>query len=600
MKSLLTFFFLFSFLLSASSALAAEVSIGVSSRETYVDVPVTVQITVSNAQRHSSPDFPQIAGALVKSMGPGSTSSQVTIVNGKMTRSESMTYSWQITPQQEGRIEIPSIEVQADGQTHRTQPQIILVSKSETGDLLFVELRADKDKVYVGDSLSVTLEIWLKPYRDQRYQLDERDMFRTIDVHNSAWGPFAPVLERKNGVSVRSDFRKDSQGSDRAYLVYELKQNVWTERAGQYDPGRISIVVKYPTRIGRPRDPLDIFSSNTAGVSASKPISQSAQVAPVDILPIPQEHRPAYYRDAVGQYRMQASAKPIELAVGDPITLTVSITGAGRLDTLQPPPLTDVPELAEGFKLSTDPAAGVVEGSRKTFTQSIRPKSDGVTQIPPIPFAYFDPKLEQFVTVWSDPIPLTVRAAETLAVSQIAEAGGGRAAVTELRELEGGILANYTGMDEVLSRQAFAPSWTSAAALGVPPALFFVCFLSQRHAERLRNDRALARRRSAHRKAQRAIRAIGESSNSAAADRLAAAVTGYVADRLDLPAAGLTRTDVVAHLQEHGAPQETLHRIDELLLTCESAKYAGLGHHAPADLAQRAAQCINDLESEKL
>ncbi|MEZ6081428.1 MAG: hypothetical protein R3C56_38890 [Pirellulaceae bacterium] len=37
-----------------------------------------------------------------------------------------------------------------------------MVTKSVTGDLLFVEIEGNKDKVFVGQPLDLTLKIWIK------------------------------------------------------------------------------------------------------------------------------------------------------------------------------------------------------------------------------------------------------------------------------------------------------------------------------------------------------------------------------------------------------------------------------------------------------
>ncbi len=151
----------------------------------------------------------------------------------------------------------------------------------------------------------------------------------------------------------------------------------------------ITIIVSYPEEIGRARDPFEFgfTTSRRNRVIKSRPIVQSAEVTPIEIQPIPVSGQPVDYAGAVGQFKFNVSAKPTNVAVGDPITLSLSISGTGRLDILQPPPLLEWTELTEAFKIPTDPMAGVVQGRRKQFTQSIRPRSDAVDEIPAIPFS---------------------------------------------------------------------------------------------------------------------------------------------------------------------------------------------------------------------
>ncbi|MCH8851450.1 MAG: BatD family protein [Planctomycetes bacterium] len=578
-------------------------TVKVSSYETYVNVPIEIQIIVSDAQSRQVPRLPKIPGASILAAGQ-SSSQRITLGRrGQRRRTTTITYKFLITPHQEGRIEIPAIEIIADGKTYTTEPQVILVTESETGELLFVELYADKEKVYVGDSLTIKLQIWLRPYRDRKYTLNEQDMWRRINQQDSTWGPFAEIIaDRANTVTVRSAFRTDSAGEEHSYFVYELKKTLWAERADQYDPGDITILVSYPEELGRVRDPFDIgfVASRRVVITKSRPIVQSAEVAPIEIKPIPVQGRPEDYVGAVGQFRFNVSAKPTDLTVGDPITLSMSIVGSGRLDTLQPPPLLERAQLTEAFKIPTDPIAGVVQGRKKQFTQSIRPRNDTVVEIPAIPFSYFDPRTEKFVTVYSDPIPVTVKPADTMPLADVVAAEGGGPVTTELKELSGGILANYTGVDEVLSHQAFAPGVRSAAAVSLPPVLFFACLVFQKHRDRLQRDPRAARRRSAHRRAMSKIQQSRGHGDTEIAELLAAAVTDYVADRCGLPAGGLTRVDALEQLTKRHTSANLIEQVDNLLKTCESLKFAGPDSAASQNLTTRAAESINQLEREKL
>ena len=72
----------------------------------------------------------------------------------------------------------------------------------------------------------------------------------------------------------------------------------------------------------------------------------------------------------MGRYGITVQAQPAEVSVGDPITVVIDIrdrTSGSRLDVLQPPILEATPELAEKFRIPTDPLAGEVYGDTKRF-----------------------------------------------------------------------------------------------------------------------------------------------------------------------------------------------------------------------------------------
>jgi len=589
-------------LLAASPVRAGEVTLQLNNSDAQVGVPITAQLTLSNVENHEPPQFPPLPDAEVRASGVPNTSRSVQVINGRMTQSLTITYVYQIVPRKPGTLRIPPIRVVADGKTFETEPQIIGVTRGEgTGNLLFVELKTDRSECYVGEHLQAVLEIWIAPFTDRRYdvQFDQRDMWNCVDRQNSSWGMFAALLDQRGGITWRRDQRMDDEGRKHSYIVYQLAADLWPEKAGPLDAGDIRVLVQYPTRVGRDPTPFGFFERGLR-VTDARPLLGEVRPAPVRIKPIPREGRPAWFRGAVGAHTIRATARPTEVSVGDPITLTIEIAGGGRLELLQPPPLNEIQPLARDFKIPTDPLAGTVESGVKRFVQSIRATREEIKEIPSIPFAWFDPTSERFVTVYSDPIPIVVRPVNQLALSQVVESAGGPRRATELTESATGIVANYTEIDALLAQQAVTLGGPAAAGLIAPPILYGFCWIVQRRRLRLRHDVAFARRSSAARRARENLRNLnGHDTESA---RSAAAVLrGYVADRLNLPS-GLTNPETLEQLRRHGVAADTSAGVRELLDAAEALQYAGggamgAGRTPPAELA---AQCIDRLERERL
>lgn len=585
----------------AAHARAQNVKVQVSTRETYVGLPIQVQVTIENATDHEPPEFPPVDGATVQALGGSQSSRSVSIVNGRMTQQISVRYTYQVTPTREGTIAIGPISVVVDGRTQQTAPFEIVAVKSETGDLLFVEVKGNRNSVYVGELLGVTLQVWLKPYSDRqyRYKFSAAEMWNRVDVESSRWGVFAETLrelyQRRDRPQGRETPREDADGNRRSYYLYEIEQALRPERAGRLDVGDVSVVVSYPVRLDRNRNFFSMF--NDLQIAETRPVTAGVVVDPIEVKPIPTEGRPPFYRGAVGQYEFEVTAKPTVVRVGDPITLTLTLRGSGRLDLLQAPPLSEISPLTAEFQVPDETMAGIVENGVKQFTQSIRAKNDQVTEIPPIPFAYFDPSEERFVTIESEPIPLRVQAAERMAASQIVESQAPPVVATRLTELSGGIVANYTDMDEVLTSQAFRPGMTSAVVV-VAPLFYVFCWAARRRSDRLRHDRGYARRRSARKHAQQAIADAGRSTDGLTT-AVADALIGYVADRCDLPAAGLTRAEAVAALAGRDVTPELVQRVDALLGRCDDVRYAGLDQTPADNVATEAKQCIAALEQQR-
>ena len=153
------------------TATAADVRAEVSTRETYVGLPTVLRVAINNAVEHDTPIFPEVKGLTIEQAGPPSRNSQTSWINGRKSQRTSVVYSFLVTPQVEGVFTIPPIQVTADGVTTMTQAVKIVATKSETGDLLFAEISGNKKSIYVGESLDLSLKFWIRPYRNQDYQI---------------------------------------------------------------------------------------------------------------------------------------------------------------------------------------------------------------------------------------------------------------------------------------------------------------------------------------------------------------------------------------------------------------------------------------------
>jgi len=186
--------------LPAIVARAADVGFSISARETYVGLPVHIQVEIKNAQDHEPPEVPAIDGAEVRLSNPAQ-SSFTSIVNGRVERSLSVTYTISIIPRKAGTLQIPAIRVKADGESRESSPMTLRVRESSNDGLLYVKIVSERDSVYVGEAIDATLEIWLRPFSDGRVTLDEQAMWRCVDVRNSSgaplWPPLPPVRERR-------------------------------------------------------------------------------------------------------------------------------------------------------------------------------------------------------------------------------------------------------------------------------------------------------------------------------------------------------------------------------------------------------------------
>ena len=418
---------------------AADVQSSVSTRETYVNLPFTLQIQINNAKSQDTPVIPPVDGLEIVPQGPPSRSYRTTIINGRTTQRNTLTYLYSVTATREGTFTIPPATVVVDGKETQTAAVRVVATQSETDDLLFVEIEGKDDEIYVGEALQLTLKIWVRAYRDQQFKvtLNEATMWSLISKQTQ-WGNFQESLQEMSKNRKRPGgkltLREDSEGQEREYLLYEVDATVYPDRPGKIDGDDVRVILNYPEKLGRTRSPFSAFGDDFFGgpgndifsgfgsqiaITSVRPIIAENEVEPITVKPIPEQGRPENYRGAVGEYRIVSEASPALVKVGDPITLNIGIEGEGPMDLLRAPALVEQKDLINQFKVPNQPLAGFVNGTQKVFSTTIRPLTEGTQEIPGIEYSYFDPKLERFVSIKSDPIPVTVEAADLLALDAI-------------------------------------------------------------------------------------------------------------------------------------------------------------------------------------
>jgi len=420
-----------------------NVSARISAREAWVGSPIALQIKISNARNYSLPESLQIDGCDVRSAGTPSQSTQIKIFNGRRSESSSVTQRYAITPRRAGTFQIPELEINVDGDVQTTRPIQFVATKSETGDLLFVEIEGDKDKVYVGESLKLKLKLWIKPFGDQAQQikLNEGHMWQMISDQTS-WGAFTDRLrelaENRQRPSGETVLRKDADGQNREYYLYEIDATVYPNKPGKIDASDLQIVVDYPQSLGRSRDPFDSFFGGSSmfqdmmdddrfsspfgrrlTVSKARPVVAEVSVDSTEVVAVPTANQPADYRGAVGKYQIIAEAGTTNVSAGDPIELRIGIVGDGPMELVQAPPLHEIKSLTNDFQITDQSLAGFVQDETKVFLTSIRPRNEDVKQIPPIPFSFFNPTKEIYETVYTNPISIDVEEAEALDMNSI-------------------------------------------------------------------------------------------------------------------------------------------------------------------------------------
>ena len=572
-----------------------DVEFKIGSREAWVGQSFPVQVEVVNAESHAPPRVPAIDGAEARVLEQTNESSFTQIVNGRVTRRSTITYTVMITPLREGVIEIPSIEVEVDGEVRASRPWKILAGRSVVGDLLFVEIVADPEQAWVGEAVELTIQVWVKQFRDTEagVALDEGQMWELLDRSSSNWGIFSESLQQMNRERRRPRGRQVERDGA-SYFVYEVSTIRHPIRPGEIDVGDVRIVYAHPTGLSRKRD---FFGRLSLEVEGSRPVVVEADAAPVEVRPLPETGRPVGFTGAVGRFRVRASASPTSVAVGDPVTLTIQVTDIGEgapvdMANLRPPDLGADPAL-EGFRVPDSPTTGIADGRTKTFTETLRPERDDLTEIPGIAFPSFDPSLGRYVVERTDPISISVRPSERLDLG--ATVIGTDSALgpvsTRLTIADGTIRANRSIDAAVLGHVPIRTGWTAISLAVVPPVVFLAATVARSRRRHLDANPHLVRASAARRAAIEALESEGP-----VVDRVHHALAGIVAARLHRADSSMTPRELIEASRDAGLDDASSEELESLLRRAESARYGQATEGEDADLLERARTLLEPLD----
>ncbi|MEM6365805.1 MAG: BatD family protein, partial [Planctomycetota bacterium] len=422
----------------------ATFDLRLSASEAYVGQSIDLILSLNNGDLDQPITFPNIDGLEIDPTPSISQQSSVLIVgNGQQRVRRAVTRRYRVTPFADGTFTIPSLQISIDGRRVITESMSLTAKISETGDLLDVRVSGNSQQVFVGQTLQLTLTIWVQPFEDEArgIRLSPADMWQCLS-ENCRWGIFEDAItqtrqnrELPGGALVR---RLGEDGQSAEYYEFELVSTVTPIKVGGLDASDIQIVMEYPVELQNRRDPMaDFFGSSIFGnrspfggsrdalvIAKTRPIVALVKVDETTIKPIPLEGRPANFRGAVGSFDIETNAPKQTVEVDEPVTLTIAISGDGELDGVQLPQLSDDPNWRQHFQITSSLAAGFVRNQTKFFNVTVQAKNEKVDQIPPVAFSYFDPESETFQTVKSEPIALEVTAGETLSLSDVVTSNG--------------------------------------------------------------------------------------------------------------------------------------------------------------------------------
>jgi hypothetical protein len=511
----------------------------------------TLTMTFEGDSPNVLPTVPSVPNLRI--MDQGSESRVYSSVNGVGTSRLSHTFS--VVPSQPGDFIIPAMSANINGQTYNSQPVKLTVLKEGTPTVAptvaFLKLVVPKTEVYVGELLPIELQIYA-----QQGKLSEMPAFKS------------------EGFTVGKFTRPDQSQTvynGQRYYVVSFKTYVIPAKTGNFDLGPATAGLSIP----RPDSRRD-FWGNYADWQ-NLPLQSDPQT--LRVLPLPMENVPPAFSGAVGNYSLSLTASPTNVTIGDPITVTVQITGHGAVDSVTLPPQKNwqdfqiYPPTSDFQPADNDPLG--VSGV-KTFKLTAVPQSMEVRELPAFQFSFFDPDQKLYRTLTQPAVPLIVRpSAASLpppALTTAAAPGDNPSPANGLIHIKPRL-----GVVAQIQPPLVQQPWF-VALQGVPVLAWLSLLVLRKQKEHRAANPRLQRRREVDQTVRHSLKELQRTANAGQPDEFFATLfhllQEQLGERLDLPASAITEAVIDERLRPLNVHEETLTALRELFQSCNQARYA--------------------------
>ena len=473
-------------------------------------------------------------------MGPSrSEQSSTQIVNGSVSSTSSITFTYILMANTAGEFTVPGASIVADGnqmisnsvkikvlpqdQNHnssrRNNDNSSSIQPSSNASVsnqdLFITATASKTNVYEQEAFVLTYKIYT---RESNLQLNNAKLpdfkgFHSQEIEmttNARWTP-EHYKGRNYYTTVYRQFVLFPQQSGKLFI----------------EPAQFQMTVNKPVQSADPFDAF--FNGGNNVIEIKKPIT-TPKIA-INVNPLP-AGKPTNFLGGVGEFNISSSINSKELKTNDAITIKLVISGTGNLKLISNPEI----------KFPDD-------------------------------FEVYDPKVDK--TLNTEDYVINV------------EKGAGNADQ---------VIANFTNKEDLKvlgediryikqNEVTFQPKGSffygsmSYWLFYIIPALAFILFFIIYRKQAAENANvAKMRTKKANKVAIKRMKLAGkllsENKKDAFYDEVLKALWGYISDKLNIPVSRLSKDNIEEKLRNHGVSEELIKEFLNALNDCEFARFA--------------------------
>ena len=522
---------------------------------------------------------PSISGFDVL-MGPTrSQQSSTQIINGKVSSSRSITFTYILMAGKEGTYTIPAASIEVDGEkVFSNAIQIKVLPPDQSGNSsggqasssrsqvagsriteedLFIMATASKTTVHEQEAILLTYKVYtLVNLRQLQGDMPDLKGFHTQEI---------PLPQQKK---FSLEHYKGRNYNTTVWSQYVL----FPQQTGKLEIPSITFngVVAQQTVSD---DPFDAFFNGGGYVEVKKNIVTPKLT--INVQPLPA--RPANFSGAVGEFQIASSINSTEVKTNDAVTIKITLNGVGNMKLINTPEVKFPqdfeiydPKITDEYDLTNNGLSGT-----KTFEYLAIPRHAGDFTVPAVEFVYFDLKSNSYKTLKTQAYNLKVAKGQGNAeqvISDFTNKENVKILGTDIRFIK-------LGSTKLRPQGEFFFGSLGYCLWYVIPLLLFVAFvvIYRNQAKENANIAKLKTKKAnkvATKRMKQAGKLLAENKKNEFYDEVLKALWGYIGDKLNIPVSLLSKDNVEAELVKYGVSGDLIKEFIAALNECEFARYA--------------------------
>ncbi len=543
-------------------------------------------------------------------MGPSrSQQSSTQIINGKVSSSRSITYTYILMAVKDGNFTIPAASIEVDGEkifsntlSIKVLPQDQSSGNQSQGGGTASDARSQVAGSRITDKdLFITATVNKTTVHEQEAIMLTYKVYTLVNLRQLLNGKMPDL---KGFQTQEVTLPQQKKFSLEHYKGRNYNTTVWSQyilfpqQSGKLEIPSITFegVVAQQTVSD---DPFDAFFNGGGYIEVKKKIVTPKVSIDVKAL----SNKPGGFSGGVGQFDITSSISGTDLKENDAVTIKLTISGTGNMKLIKTPEVKfpqdfEVydPKVNNNFEVASQGLKG-----SQTIEYLAIPRHAGDFTIPAVEFTYFDLATQKYKILKTEEYKLHVAKGESSsnssqAVSNFTNKESVKVLGRDIRFIKLG--------DTTLKTKGYYFFGTLSYYLWyiIPFALFMLAIVFFRKQAAENANIAKVKTKKANKVATKRMKQAGKllaaNKKNEFYDEVLKTLWGYISDKLNIPVSQLSKDNIEAELSRYGVSDELIKDFIGALNECEFARYApGNESEAMDKVYEVAVEVISKMEN---